>query len=165
MQVGPGLLVFGKLPSTSSLAVSLLERLHEHYKYFGEEASPYIHTLTTNFRSRREILELTGELFYDTKLRVSHDQEPPAHSKYSYPLVFVCSSVDDPEKEIVDNTNKEEAEIVIDTLASIIESWTEKHWGGSSLCVMSPSRAQVLVIVCFSGSNFEFCSFSLAYCY
>ena len=123
--------------------MSLLERLHEHYKCFGEEASSYIHTLTTNFRSRREILDLTGELFYDTKLTVSDNQEPPAHSKYSYPLVFICSSVEDPEKEIVDNTNKEEAEIVVNMLASIIKSWTEKHWGGSSPCVMSPSRAQV----------------------
>lgn len=138
--------MFGDIPSSSSLSVSLLERLHKCYSHIGKAAQPYIKILTTNFRSRTEILELTGNLFYETEIVASGNIDPHSHVKYKYPLVFVCSSVNDSKKEIVASTDKNEATVVIKILDDIVENWSKKLWGNydrSSLCVMSPSRAQV----------------------
>ena len=146
--MGPSMLVLGKIPRKYGLSVSLLERLHKCYQRLGAIAMSYHASLVTNYRSRSEILSLTGELFYDLQLRISNDQEPPTHPEYPYPLVFICSSVEEATGEVADNKDLTEVKITVRTLARIIESWPEKLWGRlipSSLCIMSPSRTQVSV--------------------
>ena len=96
----------------------------------------------TNFRSRSEILELTGNLFYQTEIVLS-SKDPHKLDKYRYPMAFVCSSVNDSIEEIITNTDKSEAMIVMNILADILKNWNWGKYKRSSLCVMSPSQAQV----------------------
>ena len=130
------------------LSSSLLERL---YKCLSTNAgaSSYYANLVTNYRSRKEILSLTGQLFYETKLTISDNDEPPAHPQhpYKHTLVFVCSSVDEEVTKVSENKNTQEAEIVVDTMTDVVKKWSSKMWGQqfhpSTLCVISSSRAQV----------------------
>ena len=139
------MLVLGEIPTKYGLSLSLLERLFDYYQSLGSSARSYYATLVTNFRSRNEILSLTRELFYETELTLSNNQEPPTHPDYPYPLKFICSSVN--EDEVPMSINEKEAEIVADVVANIAKKWPSKLWGQqlipSTLCIMSPNRAQV----------------------
>ena len=140
------MLVLGDIPAKYGLSVSLLERLHRHYQRFGAIASSFHGSLVTNYRSRSEILSFTGKLFYDLELRISSNQEPSLHPGYRFPLVFVCTDVEDATIEVKENVNQREVVTTVRTLSEIIRSWPNKLWGvlaPSSLCIMSPSRAQV----------------------
>lgn len=147
------MLVLGELPTKYGLSISILERLYNYYNSLGSTASSYCATLVTNFRSRKEILSLTGELFYETELNISDKLEPPPHPDYPYPLNFICSSVNEAETEVSTNINKMEAKIVADVVANIAKKWPSKLWGQrlipSTLCIMSPSRAQVRLIIMY----------------
>ncbi len=146
MQVGPSMLVLGEIPARYGLSVSLLERLHRLYRQFGAIASSFHGSLVTNYRSRSEILSFTGELFYDLQLKISSNQEPPLHPDYRFPFVFVCTDVEDATIEVRENLNPREVVMTVRTLSEIMRSWPDKLWGKlepSSLCIMSPSRAQV----------------------
>ena len=141
------MLVLGEIPTKYGLSLSLLERLFNYYKSLGSSARSYYATLVTNFRSRNEIFSLTKELFYGTELALSDNQEPPTHPDYPYPLNFICSSVNEAENAVAMNINEKEAEIVADIVANIAKNWPSKLWGQllipSTLCITSPSRAQV----------------------
>ncbi len=149
IQVGPAMLVFGEVPSSYSLATSLLERLHSSYKRLRQEF--YISTLVTNYRSHPDIFELPSSLFYDTPLISPSDRDPPSlHPLYPYPLVFVCSSIDQVVTQVDDNVNEAEASILLDEVNkfAIAKSWPTASWGPqdkvmSQTCIMSPSRPQV----------------------
>ncbi|XP_064395053.1 probable helicase with zinc finger domain isoform X3 [Halichondria panicea] len=151
-QVGPAMLVFGEVPSSYSLATSLLERLHSSYKRLRQEF--YISTLVTNYRSHPDIFELPSSLFYDTPLISPSDRDPPSlHPLYPYPLVFVCSSIDQVVTQVDDNVNEAEASILLDEVNkfAIAKSWPTASWGPqdkvmSQTCIMSPSRPQLTMI-------------------
>lgn len=139
------MLVFGEVPLTCGLATSLLERLYSAYKRLRQES--YISTLVTNYRSHPKIFELPSALFYETPLICPPDRDlPPLHPKYPYPLVFLCSSVDDELTEVYDNINEFEAEILLEEVNKFAKSWPTAAWGRLKLeqtCIMSPSRPQV----------------------
>ena len=139
------MLVFGEVPSSCGLATSLLERLHFSYKRLRQES--YISTLVTNYRSHPDIFELPSSLFYDTPLISPSDRDPPSlHPLYPYPLVFVCSSIDQVVTQVDDNVNEAEASILLDEVNKFAKSWPTASWGPvdlSQACIMSPSRPQV----------------------
>ncbi len=141
------MLVLGKIPSEHGLSISLLERLHRQYRQLGAIASSFHGSLVTNYRSRSEILSFTGSLFYDLQLSISSNQEPPLHPNYSFPFVFVCTDIKKgANMEVKENDNLMEVRTIVHTVAEIVKSWPDKLWGNltaSSLCILSPSRAQV----------------------
>ena len=146
MQVGPAMLVLGEVPSRHGLSVSLLERLLRQYQKLGAIASSFYGSLVTNYRSRSEILSFTGDLFYDLQLKISSNQEPPLHPDYLFPFVFICTDITSTNIEVRENTNVMEVNTIMHTVAEIVKSWPDKLWGksaASSLCILSPSRAQV----------------------
>ncbi len=139
------MLVFGEVPSSCGLATSLLERLHSLYKRLRQEF--YISTLITNYRSHPDIFELPSSLFYDTPLISQSDGDTPSlHPLYPYPLVFVCSNIDQAVMQVDDNVNDAEAGILLDEVNKFAKSWPTASWGlqdMSQTCIMSPSRSQV----------------------
>ncbi len=148
LQVGPA------IPSSCGLATSLLERLHSSYKRLRQES--YISTLVTNYRSHPDIFELPSSLFYETPLIAPFDRDPPSlHPLYPYPLVFVCSNVNDHLVIQDDNVNEVEAGMLLDEVDkfAIAKNWPTASWGPQDMshtCIMSPSRPQVRerVLVC-----------------
>ncbi len=139
------MLVFGEVPLSCGLAISLLERLYSVYKRLRQEA--YISTLVTNYRSHPSIFELPSALFYDTPLIAPCDRPPPSlHPSYPYPLVFLCSSLDQAVTQVDDNVNIEEADILLDEVNKFAKGWPNAGWGPMDLsqaCIMSASKPQV----------------------
>ena len=139
------MLVFGEIPSSCGLGLSLLERLYAVYKRLRQES--YISTLVTNYRSHPSIFELPSSLFYDTPLIAPCDQAPPSlHPSYPYPLVFLCSSLDQDMTQMDSNINSLEAGILLDEVNQFARGWPTAPWGPvdlSQTCIMSGSRPQV----------------------
>ena len=89
------------------------------------------------------ILRLPSNLFYDCCLLTrSRDSDP--HPKAPYPLVFVCSSMEEA------HTNKnawdtEEAQKVLQFASHYLHTWP-KSWGKfaeSEVCILASSHQQV----------------------
>ncbi len=144
------MLVFGEVPSSCGLATSLLERLHSTYKCLRQES--YISTLVTDYHSHPDIFELPSSLFYETPLIAPFDRDPPSlHPLYPYPLVFVCSNIDQVVTQVDDSVNEVEAGILLDEVNefAIAKKWPTASWGPqdkvmSQTCIMSSSRSQVM---------------------
>ena len=139
------MLVLGDEPLKYGLATSLLERLHSLYKRLRRES--YISTLVTNYRSHHDIVELPSALFYETPLIAPKDRAPPPlHPNYRYPLHFICSSVDEAMCQFDANTNRNEANILLDEVNAFARNWPIGSWGPQDLsqtCLMSLARPQV----------------------
>ncbi|XP_064395058.1 uncharacterized protein LOC135342289 isoform X2 [Halichondria panicea] len=148
LKVGSAMFVFGEVPLSCGLATSLLERLHSSYKRLRQES--YISTLVTNYRSHPDIFELPSSLFYEATLIAPSDRDPPSlHPLYPYPLVFVCSSIDQAVTQVDDNVNEAEASILLDEVNKFAKSWPTASWGPvdlSQACIMSPSYSQLTII-------------------
>ena len=142
IQVGPATLVLGE---KTQLSTSLLERLHSTYVQLGDLASSHLVTLMNNYRCNDSILQLVGELYYDFPLMwAGHQPSPALHPDAPYPLLFICSSVDENERS-VSTVNRREAEIVLEELVDKANRWPPA-WRAvdlSQFCVMSPNRSQV----------------------
>ena len=151
MQVGPAMLVLGSKARDNGLDKSLLERLLLHYRYMEDVTANHHVTLVTNYRCHPDILELSGNLFYETPLKPPQDKAPPKlHPDYPTSFLFVCSSYSEKMEETNRNTNEEEAVIILEKLKELSERWPYKEWGDRDLfnaCIMSPSRSQVCVHV------------------
>jgi superfamily I DNA and/or RNA helicase len=142
------MLVLGSKARDNGLDKSLLERLLLHYQGMpGGIASNHHVTLVTNYRCHPDILELSGNLFYETPLKPPDDKAPPElHPEYSTSFVFVCSSYSEKVGETNRNTNEEEAIVILEKLRELSENWPYREWGDRDLfkaCIMSPSRSQV----------------------
>ena len=147
--MGPDLLVLGEIPREGGFAISLLERLEIHYNKMGENAAPYIVRLETNYRCHRDLLSLAEKLFYKSTLKSVVPPES-THPSAPFPLVFVCSALTPPKPS--DNPiNGPEARIIIEQLHKFAQGWPKDYWGmkvdPSQICVMSPSRTQVIIIM------------------
>ena len=166
-KVGPAMLVLGPIAQKNGLAVSLLERLHKLYKSLGEVAKHHHVTLVTNYRCHQEIFSLSGNLFYETLLKLpDNTPPPPAHPRFPYPLVFICSSVDDEVKKVDSNTNEEEIAVIINTIERIIRPWPVQ-WGAPDLrqlCIMSPTRSQVADFQPCITINYVTCVLTVSLC-
>ena len=96
-------------------------------------------------RCHQEILNLSAKLFYKTELKIPENEPQINHPKFPYPLLFVCSSID--EKETIKSTrNDHEAEVILDYAEEVAANWSKRAWGGQyhlDMCVMSPTRSQV----------------------
>ena len=148
------MLVLGSKARDNGLDKSLLERLLLHYQGTqGDVASNHHVTLVTNYRCHPDILELSGNLFYETPLKPPDDKAPPKlHPEYSTSFVFVCSSYGEKVEETNRNTNEEEAIVILEKLRELSENWPYREWGDRDLikaCIMSPSRSQVGIEILF----------------
>lgn len=101
-------------------------------------------TLLTNYRCHSGILMLPSSLYYESTLqcRVSNSI---AHPMAPFPLVFVCSDIDESIKR-TSGVNEQEAGVLIEEVKKYFKEWP-RHWSeeeeSKEICIMSPSAAQV----------------------
>ena len=143
------MLVLGSKARDNSLDKSLLERLLLHYQGMEGVTSNHHVTLVTNYRCHPDILNLSGNLFYETPLKLPQDKAPPKlQPDYPTSFLFVCSSYGEKVEETNRNTNEEEAVVILDKLKELSENWPYKERGDRdrfNACIMSPSRSQVCI--------------------
>ena len=109
------------------------------------------------------ILRLPSNLFYDCCLLTrSRDSDP--HPKAPYPLVFVCSSME--EAQINRNAwDIEEAQKVLRFASYYLRTWPST-WGNfaeSEVCILASSHQQVSCVRAphtVSNHNFGFCEYN-----
>ena len=146
LQVGPDLLVFGEEARQNGLSISLLERLHDKYHELGETSNCI--SLLSNYRSHSGLLMLPSSLFYGSTLQC-HVPDSTAHPLAPFPLVFVCSNMEQASISHNGGTDDTEANILMEQVQRLIgESWPEALWGErddppGNVCIMTPSPSQV----------------------
>lgn len=143
------MLVLGQEASQHGLALSLLERLQRCYANSGAPAAVcYTSSLNTNYRSHRAILKLAEELFYKIPMTCTVP-ESSTHPSTPYPLIFVCSSIDEAVTAVSQAYNEGEALITLQQVVDLMRSWPV---GGPTspqeLCLVSPHRSQVHSCCC-----------------
>ena len=139
LQIGPANLVRGKVARANSLNISLLQRLEKQYL-----SSPNCHIiakLSSNYRCHPEILNLISDLFYNSSLQWNDEEtEPTTHRKYPYPLVFICSGIDESA-----GAQDMEAEIIINKVIELAKQ-TPSAWNSKPMknyLITSPCENQV----------------------
>ena len=140
-------MVLGDLAKSNGMSISLLQRLEKLYKCCGGDSN--IATLSINYRCHPAILELVGNLFYDGKIKWNKEEPPPAtHRNFQYPLVFVCSSI---EEDVTSSSDRDENEAnaiyqkVGEAAKGCPSSWA-KH-PTSDFFVISPTEEQVCMYI------------------
>jgi hypothetical protein len=134
-QVGPTTLVLGEEARENGLAISLLERLQQLYKDIGEAANDYHATLVTNYRCHPKILTIT-EVHYELPLKSYHSDE-------SFPLLFVCSSIEAEQNGDADSGRNElEVRITLEEINRLSKQWPT-GWDVTKVGFLSPKRSQV----------------------
>ena len=144
------MLVLGDEARDNGLATSLLERMIRHYGNMGTVARQHVANLVTNYRCHASILKLPEALFY--KVPLPCNSASKTHPDAAYPYLFVCSGVREGKVPGERSTSRKEAEIVMRQVKRFTEPWPTREWGNKSLqkvCVMSSSRSQVCLLVCF----------------
>ena len=132
------MLVLGEEAQVYGLKASLLERLQDRYEKFGDRTNVFKATLQKNFRCQKDILKFASDLFYNSSVKVSHTcLKICPHPDFSYPLVFVCTSIKEL-RHYEQNVNQDEAALLMDTLMKNLKQKETR-----SVCVMSSSRRQV----------------------
>ena len=149
VQVGPSLLVLGEEAQDNGLNKSLLERLQNLYKKTPHMSSHCCASLLTNYRCHKEIVQFSSSLFYEESLQC---QVPDgvAHPAAPFPLLFVCSSVDESVQLISDDKNENEARIVLEQVSKFVRDWPVyiPEWGKKDLnkiCIVTNTRSQVSI--------------------
>ena len=142
-QVGPALLVLGDEAREHGLKSSLLERLLCLYKTFPHHISlNYCATLVTNYSCHSEILALPAKLFYPDSPLKCKVPETVTHPNARYPLLFVCSSLDEEVQATDSVTNDSEAKILLQQVSRFTESWPGS-WDAKDFCIITQTRSQV----------------------
>ena len=138
------MLVLGEEAQRNGLATSLLERLLCQYNV-SPSFKRMISCLDHCHRCHQEILSLSAHLFYNTVLKIPENEPSLNHPKFPYPLLFVCSSIN--ENEMSKTTkNYDEAKVVLEYAELIAANWSKHIWGGQyhlDMCAMSSTRSQV----------------------
>lgn len=145
------MLVLGREARKYGLATSLLERLL--YLYRSDDVPPVfkklISFLDRCYRCHQDILNLSAHVIYKTVLCIPEDGLPPSPKKFPYPLLFICSSIN--EEEMPKSTrNHDEAKVILDQAEFIAANWSKSCWGSQyhlDMCAMSPTRSQVNINV------------------
>lgn len=139
--------MFGNEAQANGLGTSIMERLYGVYEKLP--GGRFLHAeLTTNYRCHHGILMLPSYLFYESTLL---SRSPaPTHPDAPFPLVFVCSSLDDT-KTAREGTDVAEADCILAQMGKYLENWPP-NWGGmqSAVCVMSSSENQVQIDIIYS---------------
>ena len=160
MQVGPSILVQGKRAQENGLSTSLLERLHTIYSR-KENGNYLCATLLINYRCHRALLALPSYLFYESTLITSGNfKQPTLHPCSSFPLQFICSSLDNTVLEVTENVNHREAVLLLNEAAKYMKEWPQE-WDNVKhpVCIMSTSANQVHFVTslfCFLLDLFPF---------
>lgn len=139
------MLVLGEDAQKYGLSTSLLERLYSlyHEPHLKDVAQPYCAHLITNFRCHRHILSLAQQIAYKRPLEY---KDIATHPDATFPLRFICSSINDAAKPSKGNTNRGEVEVALKEASRILMRWPVNGWGKrdpSQFCFLSPSRSQV----------------------
>ena len=137
--------MLGDKAHSNGLSKSLLERLQEHYISLGDSAKGYHMMLVSNYRCHAGILRLVEGLFYGTPITCKV-RDGSAHPDVTFPIKFICSSIDDAVCSVESSTNEREAMIVLQEAKNICLAWPEDTWGKrdfSQICAISPTRSQV----------------------
>ena len=145
-KVGPSLLVLGEEARDNGLNKSLFERLQNLYKKTPHMSSHCCASLLTNYRCHKEIVQFSSSLFYEQCLQCQVPDRV-AHPAAPFPMLFVCSSVDENVQLISDNKNEHEAGIVLEQVARFVRNWPVE-WDEKDLnkiCIVTNTRSQVSV--------------------
>ncbi len=127
--------MLGEEARENGLAISLLERLQQLYKDIGEAANDYHATLVTNYRCHPKILTIT-EVHYELPLKSYHSDE-------SFPLLFVCSSIEAEQNGDADSGRNElEVRITLEEINRLSKQWPT-GWDVTKVGFLSPKRSQV----------------------
>ena len=138
LQVGPSLLVLGEEARKHGLKTSLLERLKYRYSAIGERTQYQQANLVENYRCHKDIISFASQMFYKSCVRPSTvTSNISIPYGFSYPLVFVCTSLRQSRK-CEFSSNEHEADILLNMLSENIAKS-----GMKMVCVMSSSRGQV----------------------
>lgn len=139
IQVGPSLLVLGKEAREHGLKTSLLERLKFCYDNIGEKTRYLQANLMENYRCHKHLLKFASDMFYQSCVKPSAiTSNIKVPHGFSYPLVFVCTSM----KQIGnydDSINDTEAAILMNMLSNNIATSDR----AATVCVLTSSRGQV----------------------
>jgi len=143
LQVGPANLVRGTVARANQLNVSLLQRLETLYSSI--ENCRIMAWLSHNYRCHPDILNLVSDLFYDSSLTWDEQESlPTTHRKYKFPLVFLCTEVDN--KAISEVKQKKEAEIIAEKVVQLAKklppTWTTDK-PMKNFLITSPCENQV----------------------
>lgn len=116
----------------NGLKYSLLQRLQVLYKKYGGIAEEHIVSLNTNYRCRREIVNLFNDLaFYESTIKMCPNYSESYQAKY--PLTFICSS-------ITSTMNpKLEARLVLNE----VEDFCKVDRKSGRICLATATRTQV----------------------
>ena len=132
------------------------------YTQSGASAASYIIKLVTNYRCHQDILSLAEKLSYHIQLK-SVVSAISTHPEATFPLVFVCSVLKNPLPS-ENPVNEMEARIVIEQVQKFAPGWPQDFWGAkldpSQICLMSPSRTQVRIIVFLYGVHKLWCHYN-----
>ena len=141
--------MLGSDPQKYGLGKSLLERLHTLYTdKRNNNAEKHCSTLLANYRCHRALLALPSYLFYQSALVTNKEAAKQAqlHPQASFPLHFICSSLDDALLEVKESTNAYEADLLLHAAAKYVDEWPSQ-WGRRNLktvCIMATTGNQVL---------------------
>lgn len=137
------MLVLGDLARNNGMSISLLQRLEKLYNSCG--GTKNIANLSTNYRCHPDILDLVGNLFYEGLIKWNKDEAPPAtHRSFPFPLVFVCSSIDEGASSSSDRDENEAMAVyhkVMEVAKGCPSSWAKQPT--SDFFVVSPTDEQV----------------------
>lgn len=117
-----------------------MERLYRTYNKFPTASRSLHSELITNYRCHHGILMLSSRLFYDSLLLCRSNAL--AHPLATFPLVFICSSLDEYFKQR-GGTDEMEASCLVSQAKKYIKSWPLEWEEKNSICLMSPSENQV----------------------
>ena len=126
-QVGPQISVCSDFARENGLGTPLLERLFSHYKSLETSKTSRLHTSTllTNYRCHPSILMLSSSLFYECAL-LSRSTSIP-HPNAPYPLVFVCTSLQQSGFADLPDKCEREADILLARAIEFLKSWPVRH--------------------------------------
>ena len=139
------MLVLGVEARRNGLSTSLLERLHNNFS--ADEQKSCVFSLLQNYRSHSGLLMLPSALFYKSTLQCNVP-DAKAHPLAPFPLVFVCSSIEDTDTANAIGTDEKEAETLVKSVKKYIynswpEEWSESYDFTGTVCIMTPSATQV----------------------
>ena len=149
-QVGPQISVCSDFARENGLGTPLLERLFSHYKSLESSKSKNHHTSTllTNYRCHPSILMLSSSLFYECAL-LSRSKSVP-HPNAPYPLVFVCTSLQQSGFACLPDRCEKEADILLARAIEFLNSWPVIPGKEVAVGILASTKQQVSDCMCVS---------------
>ena len=130
----------------NGLAISLLERLENHYKTIGDPALPYFTVVVDNYRSNESITHFLSTVFYDQKINTKSTVD--IHPKALFPFIFYCSDIDRAVRAPQEAAFEAEADAIVNQLNYyFLKSRSPRKWDSYQLSVITPTRNQVFLFI------------------